>query len=58
MMQKQEGWGRHVLPAKEHGEDRGRIDEVLGSHTLFPVLVIPLALCWIAQHLHIMYAAL
>ena len=40
-----------MSPAKEHCEDCCRIHEVLLSHALLAMLVIPLALRWIAQDL-------
>ena len=37
-----------MSPAKEHGEDCCRIHKSFLSHALLAMLIIPLALCWIA----------
>ena len=49
------GYGSKLdaLPAKEHGEDCSRVDEVFSGTAVLSMFVIPLALRRIAQHLHV-----
>lgn len=42
-----------ALPAEEHGEDCSRVDEAFSGNALLAMLVIPLALHRITQHLHV-----